>query len=722
MFLKKGNSIALLIIIMLLAAQVFCDLKIPDYISSIVNVGIGQKGIKNAVPERVSKETDENIKMFLSGSDNKLYTSSYKKSGGVYKLNDGISEKKINKLSKILIPVEVNFILLSGKLPKSAEKFVDVKKLPTLKDIKLGYQNKIINKQKVISIKNSVYKNFTKIDMGLESTIFTRFIESEYKKVSYSLKDVQFSYMISDGLFMLIYALASFISAILSCYVASRLSANISNDLRKKSYSKILSFSEQEMGKFSSASLITRRTNDITQIQIAVVLILRIGLYAPILGVGAVFMIFSQHTGLNFIIPTGVVILITIFLIFYFLVAKKFEYLQVILDKLNLRAREIISGVSVIRAFGKQSYEDERFMDVNKEMYKTQIYTTTGMSIIMPLIMFLMNSISCIIVFFGADGISKGDLLVGDMIAFISYTMMIFMAFIMLSMIIIFVPRANASSKRVKEILDTDTVVKDIEKEKAQKISGIKSGIKFKNVSFKYSHATESVLSDISFEAKKGETIAIIGGTGSGKSTLVKLLPRLFDVTNGSIEIDGTDIRKFTLEKLRSLIGFATQKAILFSGTIKDNILFAKKEDKDHNIDEILKITKSEDFIKNRKKGVLDTVSEKGANFSGGQKQRLSIARTLAKESEILIFDDTFSALDFKTDYELRKNLSSNYKDKIVFIVAQRIATIMNADRIIMIDEGKVIGNGKHKELLKTNEYYKELALSQLSEKELKSA
>lgn len=556
-------------------------------------------------------------------------------------------------------------------------------------------------------------------DLGKDSmkTVGIQLTLAEYKALNINTKKIQTDYMIKVGTKMLGLTLISVVAAIIVGLIASLVAASVGKNMRVGQYERTLQFSNTEMDKFSPASLITRNTNDIQQIQMGIVMTMRLVLYAPILGIGGIYEVYKTGTGMGWIVGVAVGSVLVLVLVLLGTTMPKFKAVQNLVDRVNLVSREIITGLPVIRAFSREKFEEKRFDVANTDLMKTQLFVNRAMSIMMPIMMLLMNGITVLIVWVGGHNMNNGQLQVGDMMAFITYTMMIVMAFMMLSMVSIILPRSNVAAGRVEEVLNTvPTIIDPIKPEDDHKITG---EVKFEAVNFSYGDAEEDVLHDINFTAKPGQITAIIGSTGSGKSTIVSLIPRLFDVTKGHIKIDGVDVRDMTLHKLHAIIGFVPQKGVLFSGTIASNIKFGDAEISDEQMKKAAKIAQAEEFIDSNEKGYDREISQGGNNVSGGQKQRLSIARALAKEPKILIFDDSFSALDNKTDVALRRALSENVKDVTQIIVAQKISTILHADNIIVVNDGRIVNQGTHDELMKTSTVYQEIAQSQLSNAEL---
>lgn len=544
-------------------------------------------------------------------------------------------------------------------------------------------------------------------------------IKSEYEEIGMDTEKIQNNYIFISGLKMLGVALVSMVSAVVIMLLSSRVAANLGRILRDKVFKKVLSFSSSEMREFGVASLITRNTNDIQQIQNLITMLFRVVIYAPIIGIGGFFKVISNKANsMAWIIGLAIVMIVAIVMILFIVAMPKFKKLQDLIDKLNGVAREILTGLPVIRAFNKEKSEEERFDKANLDLMKANIFVNRAMSIMMPSLMFIMNGITILIIWSGGHGVDQGSMQVGDMMAFIQYTMQIVMAFLMISMISIMLPRASVSAKRINDVLETESSIKNAKETKA--LDKNKKGyVEFKDVSFRYPDADTEILNDITFTAKPGEVTAIIGSTGSGKSTIVNLIPRFYDVTGGELLIDGVNIKDINIKTLRDIIGFVPQKGVLFSGTIESNIKYSDKDMSDERMIEAAKIAQAEEFILSKNEKYNSEIAQGGNNVSGGQKQRLSIARAIAKDPEIFVFDDSFSALDFKTDVKLRTALSEKTKDKTVIIVAQRISTILNANQIIVLDDGKIVGIGKHEDLMENNETYREIALSQLSKEEL---
>lgn len=661
-------------VILLLILQAYCDLSLPSYTSDIVDVGIEQGGIENAVPEIMRAETLEGI-CFLSDEDALIREN--------YRLNeDGNYE-------------------LQAEEPETIEKLDEAMRGAIVALYQQG-------------------EDTEELSDIMASQMAVMFVRAEYEALGVDLNAIQTRYLLTTGGKMLLMTVLMMTASIAVGFLAARVSAGIGMRLRGRVFRKVVSFSHAELDRFSTASLITRSTNDIQQIQMVAVMLLRMVCYAPILGVGGIIKVIHTRTGMGWIIIVAVILILGLVGTLMKIAMPKFKLMQTLVDKMNLVSREILTGVPVIRAFSREKHEEERFDKANHELMATQIFTNRVMTFMMPVMMLIMNAIAVAIVWFGSKGIDMGNLQIGDMMAFITYSMQIVMSFLMLTMISVMLPRAGVAAERIEEILHTEPTVLDKEQVRDEELSG-KGIVAFENVNFRYPGAEEDALSDISFVAEPGKTTAVIGSTGCGKSTMLHLIPRFYDVTGGRITIDGIDIRELSQKKLRSLMGFVPQKGVLFSGTIASNIKFAGEESiSDEMMKEAAEIAQAQEFIESKKEAFESPVAQGGTNVSGGQKQRLSIARAIAGRPKIFLFDDSFSALDYKTDAVLRKALHEKLSDATVVIVAQRISTILHADQIIVLDDGRIAGIGKHENLLQTCEAYQEIAKSQLSEAELK--
>lgn len=705
----------IVMIILLLFAQAFCDLSLPDYTSKIVNVGIQQKGIEDGVPETLRKESMEQVCLFMDEKDAKKVKDFYKEDGDVYRLKD-VTEEEREDLNQILgIPEMV----VSGLWDDSSAEVTKIKEqLQVPKETNLLELFSQMPKEQLQAMTKGMTEKFEDMPESIITQSSVLFVQSEYEAQGKDLDAMQTQYILGSGLKMLGLALLAMAAAVTVTFLSSQAAATLGKNLRNQVYRKVISFSGGELNHFSTASLITRSTNDVQQVQLLFTLLFRIVLYAPILGLGGVYKVFQTDASMTWILGLAVVLII-LFVAFLFKNAMpKFTKLQYLIDELNLVAREILTGVSVIRAFSREKHEEERFEDANVKLMKTNLFVNRCMTFMMPVMMLLMNCVTVLIVWNGSHAVNDGTMQVGNMMAFMQYAMQIIMAFLMITMMSIMIPRAKVSATRINEVLETEVSIHDAE-ETQEVNTELKGDVVFEHVGFTYPGADGASLTDIDFHAKKGETVAFIGSTGSGKSTLVNLIPRFFDVTSGRILVDGVDIRKIKLHDLRQRIGYVPQKGVLFSGTIDSNIRYGKPEATEAEVKRAAEIAQAWEFIQDKEDGMDSAIAQGGSNVSGGQKQRLSIARAIAKEPEIYIFDDSFSALDYKTDVVLRRALKKETKDATTLIVAQRISTILHADKILVLDEGKVVGQGTHKELLKSCDVYRQIAMSQLSEEEL---
>ena len=720
----KKYSIYIILVFILLFLQANCDLTLPEYTSDIVNIGIQQSGIESPIPEVIREEEYNKLLLFMNDESKKKVNDNYilitKENSeyiekypllseeNLYVLKDNDDElKSIITLPMIMVynisQDNFDFSSLDFQIPEGMSIY------DTLKMMDDEQHDEFINK---------ISEKYSSDTISLLEQTAIVYLKDEYTKIGLDVEGMQMGYITVTGLKMLGLALLSMALTIASVFLSSRVAAFFSRDLRSKVVNKVMTYSNTEFESFSTASLITRSTNDIQQIQMLIVMLLRIVFFAPIMGIGALAKVSGND--MSWIIALAVVTIIGFVIVLFGLAMPKFNKVQKLIDKVNLVSREILSGIPVIRAFGTEKHEEKRFDNANKDLMKVNLFVNRVMTIMMPSMMFIMNGVSVLIVWVGASKIDAGTIQVGTLIAFITYTMQIIMSFLMISMVSIMVPRAFVSLKRIGEVLNKDTSIKQINKPQKfdDKLKGV---VEFKDVYFRYPDAEEDVLQNISFKAIPGTTTAFIGSTGSGKSTLINLIPRFFDVTGGKILIDGVDIRKASIEKLRSKIGYVPQKGILFSGTIESNIAFGLDKIDKEKIIKASKISQSLEFIENKKDRFKSEISQGGTNVSGGQKQRLAIARAIAIDPEIYIFDDSFSALDYKTDAKLRKELAKMTKNATIFIVAQRISTVMQADQIIVLDKGHMVGIGTHKELLKACDVYQEIAYSQLSKEELEN-
>ena len=702
----KGFLVPMIFLVAILGVRVVAELALPTYTSNIVDKGIQQSGIQDAVPEKISEKSFKELQLFMTDDEIKKVTAKYTKDGDVYKL-DSISEQERSELNDIF---KNTMTVVSGAKSEN----LDLDKVA--EGVKLG----LVKKDSLIEQKNKSIS-----DLGSSADMITkqagvRYVKEEYRNnVGIDTNEIRKNYLKEVGIMMIIVTFISGIGSVISNFIASRISSKIAYNLREKLYNKVLSFSKQDIDKFSTASLITRSTNDIQQIQNALNMMLFIAIYAPMMAVYGVYKVTQTDTGMTWIIALGVGILGLTLGIISFLVMPKFKIMQKLIDRVNLVTREALTGISVIRVFGRKKYEEERFDKENTVLKNEQLFINRTLSALMPMIMLIMNGIALLIIWVGGKNIDAGSIQVGDMMAFITYTMQIVMSFLFFTFLMMQLPRAEVAAGRINEVLETEVTVVDSKHIDDSKLQDVKGTLKFDNVSFTFDGADSPVLSNISFEAEAGKTTAIIGSTGSGKSTLLHLIPRYFDASEGEISIDGVNIRDISLSKLRDTLGFVPQKGVLFSGNIKSNIKFADENITDEQMKKAAEIAQALDFINEKEDKFNSEISQGGSNVSGGQKQRLSIARALAKNPKILLFDDSFSALDYKTDVKLRKTLREEMSGVTTIIVAQRIATILNADKIIVMNEGKIVGVGKHQELLETCPTYLEIAESQLSEEEL---
>ena len=714
----KESWISVIIIILLLIVQAACDLTLPDYTSKIVNVGIQNGGIEEVAPEMIRKSTMDNLLIF-TGDDEKIL-SSYEEIS-----KENLEEKEYEKLVKEYPALE-NEILYKIKKMSSEEKenLNSIMARPLmivsyLDNEEMASQMKKMPQEQTNLMLSKINEQLDEMQDSILEQVAIQEVKEEYKAMGVNTDSLQNKYIIISGLKMLGISLIIMISAISIMLLSARVGAKLAKTLREKVFKKVLSFSNKEFSEYSTASLITRSTNDIQQIQGLIGMLFRVVVYAPIIGVGGFLRVLRQsNNSMAWIIGVAILAILFVVITLFVIAMPRFKKLQELVDKVNLVAREILTGLPVIRAFNTEKREEKRFDTANIDLTKTNLFVNRSMSFMMPILMLIMNSISLLIVWVGAHGVDNGTMQVGNMMAFIQYTMQIVMSFLMISMLSIILPRASVSANRINEVLETDEFIK--ESKNPKQLNPAKKGlVEFKNVGFKYPDSDEEVLSDITFTAKPGETTAIIGSTGSGKSTIVNLIPRFYDITSGNLLIDGVDIKNISNKDLRKIIGFVPQKGLLFSGTIESNIKYGNPEMSDEQMIRAAQIAQAEEFIESKPLKYKEPIAQGGSNVSGGQKQRLSIARAIAIDPEILVFDDSFSALDFKTDSILRAELSKITKDKTVIIVAQRINTILNADQIIVLEDGKVVGRGTHEELIKNNETYKQIALSQLSEEEL---
>lgn len=758
----KNSSFIIFIIILLLAGQATCELSLPTYTSNIINIGIQQGGIENSVPEVIRKTEMDKLFIFMNDKNKDVVLDNYKllnkeslssdefnkykesypalDKEDIYLLNTN-KEETILKLDNILGKPELivygldsddeSSKMIQEQMKKNMTENMTSQNMPqgnmTNPSMNIDLENmdmftilESMSKDQRDGIIKEIDKQLVDLPDAMISQGAVSFVKNEYNEIGIDTDNMQTTYILTTGAKMIGITVLSMIAAITVGFLASRVGASLGRTLRSKTFEKVMRFSSKEMTEFSTASLITRSTNDIQQIQQMTVMMLRMVFFAPFMALGGIYKVLNTNTSMTWIIGVAVLGVVVIVGILFTTVMPRFKLLQNLVDKLNLVTREILTGLPVIRAFSTERFEENRFDGVNKDLTKVNMFVNRMMSCMMPAMMLVMNVISVLIVWVGAKNIDTGAMQVGDMMAFIQYTMQIVMSFLMISMISVMIPRAAVSANRINEVLEKDIVIKEDKNPKS--FDNNKKGlVEFNNVSFKYPDADEDILHDINFTAEPGKTTAFIGSTGSGKSTLINLIPRFHDVTEGEIKVNGINIKNVSLHDLREKTGYVPQKGVLFSGTIDSNLRYGKKNATEEDIIKAAKIAQSIDFINDKEDKFDSEISQGGSNVSGGQKQRLSIARAIAKDPEIFIFDDSFSALDFKTDAKLRKALKTETKESTVLIVAQRISTILDADQIVVLDEGKVVGIGTHKELLKNCEIYKEIALSQLSKEELEN-
>ena len=734
---------AIIVAIMLLFVQAISDLSLPSYMSNIVNIGIQQKGIEDAVPKVIKSSELNKLLLFTNSDDKKVVEDNYKlirkeelsnddyekyikqypelANEDIYVLDTKSKDVK-RKLNEILgRPMLITSLFESGDATKVMGDSGNVMAAPEGVDMANMDPFMMLSnmpEEQVLEIIKGINEKLDEMPESMVTQSAVTYVREQYKELGIDIDKVQTNYLFMAGAKMLGVALIGTIAAVIVTFIAARIAAALGRNLRKDVFNKVVGFSNAEFDRFSTASLITRTTNDIQQIMMLIVMGLRIVFYAPILGIGGIVKVVKGGAGMGWVIVVAVVSILSLVAVLFVFAIPKFKMVQKLVDKLNLVTRESLTGMLVIRAFSTEKYEEEKFERANMNLTKTNLFVNRAMSMMMPLMMFIMNGVTLLIVWVGSHRVDSGVMQVGDMMAFMQYVMQIIMAFLMISMVSVILPRALVSAGRVSEVLNTDIAIKNIENPVSFKVEE-KGEIEFKNVSFKYPGADEYILKDINFKAKSGETTAFIGSTGSGKSTLINLIPRFYDVTSGEILIDGENIKNVSLHDLREKIGFVPQKGMLFSGTIESNLKYGGEHISDEYMHKAAEIAQATEFISSKESGFNTEISQGGTNVSGGQKQRLAIARALAKNSEIFIFDDSFSALDFKTDAKLRKAINEELSDSTLLIVAQRISTIMNADQILVLDEGKVVGKGTHKELMENCEVYRQIALSQLSKEEL---
>ena len=749
---------SVIIILALLVVQAMCDLALPSYTSDIIDVGIQNSGVEHVVPEKITEEELQTAQFIMTDDETDVWKNLYKEKDGYYELKD-LSEDKLNQADEELtVPLIMNYQMSAMEVDTfkksiAAQMGMDEAQLADMSVEQIGQmmhvelesfmqekedddgntktvecvdvrsvfsamlQSGTMTKDQLLSMRDDMEDTIDAMGSSLVKSMGVAYAVSADKAAGVDIDQVQKDYLWMSGLKMVGMALLMGVVTVLVGFFASRVGAGIGRDLRDKVFKRVVRFSNAEMDRFSTASLITRSTNDIQQIQMVSTMLLRIVAYAPILGIGGVLKVIKTGAGMGWVIALAIIVILGYVMVLVSAAMPKFKLMQKLVDNINLVSREILTGLSVIRAFGREKKEEERFDDANRSLTKTTLFTNRIMTFMMPGMMLIMNVLTVSIVWVGAHRIDSGDMQVGAMTAFITYAMMIVMSFLMLTMLSIMLPRAAVAAERIDEVIVTESSIHDADQTEA--VTERNGVIRFEHVNFRYPGAEEDVLHDIDFIAEPGKTTAIIGSTGCGKSTLVNLIPRLYDVTGGKITLDGKDIRNIKMSDLREEIGFVPQKGVLFSGTIASNLRFGKEEATDEEIAKAAKIAQATEFIETKDDRYDSAIAQGGSNVSGGQKQRLAIARAIAKDPKIFVFDDSFSALDLKTDAALRKALGENVKDSTVIIVAQRISTILHAEQILVLDDGEVVGKGTHEELLKTCEVYQQIAKSQLSAREL---
>ena len=738
-FLKKSVA-AIIVVILLLILQAYTDLSLPTYTSEIVNIGIMRGGIATSVPEVLRKTELDRLTMFMSQEEKDTvlphFTLMSKDAYSADQWAAYVKEYPLLETEELYLFDDENIDLVADSLALPS---TIVYLLEGTTDTSVQMQQQILanlpdavkqggadlftilpmlpaeNQQQLV---DGIRDKFSPMSDTMLVSSAATYIKTEYQAIGMDIDQMQINYIINVGLKMIGFAMLGMLASILVTLIASRVAARMGRDLRSNVFQKVISFSHKEMDQFSTASLITRSTNDIQQVQMLIVMLIRIVIYAPILALGGIYKVVQTDTSMSWVLAVGVGSIFVLIGTLFVVAMPKFKIMQKLVDRINLVTREILTGLPVIRAFSTVKHEEERFDQANLNLSRNTLFVSRIMTFMMPMLMIIMNLVSILIIWVGAHGIEDGTIQVGDMMAFIQYTMQIIMSFLMLTMVSIMLPRATVAANRIDEVLSTKASILDPERPESTN-TAIKGVLEFRDVCFRYPNAEEDVLSNINFTAKPGETTAIIGSTGSGKSTLINLIPRFYDVTGGTILLDGTDIRKLSQKNLREKLGLVPQKGVLFSGTIESNIKFSNSQMNDESMNKAARIAQAKEFIDNKPEGYDSSISEGGTNVSGGQKQRLSIARAVAKDPELYIFDDSFSALDYKTDAALRRTLKEELSDSTVLIVAQRISTIMNAEQILVLDDGKIVGNGTHKELLRDCEVYQQIASSQLSKEEL---
>ena len=730
----KPYAPRVLLILCVLVVQAYCDLSLPTYTSNIVNVGIQQSGIDEEIPENISEEEMNRLLLFVSEGDRQDIQDAYEKSsesfdydGEVLTLKDSVKSDN-EKLDALTEEMKLPMMLTAGfengsDTTKQMEGQLkeQMSQVPGIEKMSVFDIFGMMDDTQRAAIVDKITEQMDKMPDSILDQAAISYVKSTYEQIGLDTGHMSTVYILKTGAKMLGLAALGMAASILACLMASRVGAKVGRGLRRDTFRKVIGFSNAEFDKFSTASLITRSTNDIQQIQFLTVMILRIVLYTPVMAIGGILKVSKTNVDMFWIIGLAVLLIVMVVAVLFIVVMPKFKIVQNMVDKLNLVSREILTGLPVIRAFHTEKHEEERFDEANKDLTKLNLFVNRAMTFMMPTMMLVMNGITVLIVWVGGHSINDGAMQVGDMMAFIQYAMQIIMSFLMICMISVMLPRAAVSAERVDEVLKSEPKIHDPKEPKTLPKNG-KGEVAFEHVSFHYPGAEEDVLHDITFTAKPGETTAFIGSTGCGKSTLVNLIPRFYDVTEGKITIDGQDVRNLTQHELRDKLGYVPQKGVLFSGNIASNIMFGNPAGSEQEMTEAAQIAQAVEFIDTKPERYKSPISQGGANVSGGQKQRLSIARAIAKHPDVYIFDDSFSALDYKTDTVLRSALKEKTTDSVVLIVAQRISTILHAEQIIVLDDGKIVGKGTHEELLKTCDTYYQIAASQLSESELKEA
>ena len=713
-YLKKSAGYIVLIM-GLLFLQAYCDLSLPDYTSRIINVGIQQGGIEDNVPQKMRTSTMKALSVFMDDDDMKQVEKYYEEDKDTYVLKDGISKDERENLDHLL---EKPMMLYYGMCSGSDESKAMTENMGLQEGTDPVQALEAMPEEMKTQILQEMNEKLENMPESIVSQSAVLAVKKEYTELGEDLDKLQMDYIIRSGAQMVLMALVIMLAAVTVTFLSSKVAARMGHDLRGDIYSKVIGFSSNEYHKFSTASLITRSTNDVQQVQQVMTMTFRILLYAPILGIGGVIKVLNTDASMTWILGVAVALILLVILVLFKIAMPRFTKLQTLIDRLNLVTREILTGIPVIRAFSREKFEEDRFETANEELTKTNLFVNRCMTFMMPVMMLIMNGVSVMIIYFGAHAVDNGSMQVGNVMAFIQYAMQIIMSFLLITAMSIMIPRANVAAVRINQVLETEGSIEDPISPEAPQDS-LRGTVEFDHVSFAYPEAGENVLNDISFTAKKGQTVAVIGSTGSGKSTLVNLIPRFYDATQGTVKVDGVDVRNMTQHQLRECLGYVPQKGILFSGTIDSNIRYGKENISSEEVQQAAQIAQATEFIDTKPEKYRSPIAQGGTNVSGGQKQRLSIARAIAKKPEIFIFDDSFSALDFKTDSNLRKALKESTKDATTIIVAQRISTILNADQIIVLDEGHMAGIGTHKELMKNCEVYRQIAMSQLSEEEL---